>query len=505
MSDSHASRTARAYEVLDKRVPISKCRELLNHIFPDHWSFMIGELALYSFILLVLTGVFLTLYFIPSDTMVTYHGSYLPLRGMRVSEAYASTLRLSFDVRAGLLMRQVHHWAANIFVGAIVVHMARVFFTGAFRRPRELNWMIGLTMFALAIFNGYLGYSLPDDMLSGTGVRIAFSILESIPVVGTYLGFFLFGGNFPGTDVTERFFILHVLILPGAIVVLLGAHLLSIWKQEHTQFPMKGAAEDKVVGSPLWPNYAARSIGFMMLVFGAIFALAGLVQINPIWQYGPFLPFKASDAAQPDWYMGWLEGALRLWPPWETVLGGHMIAAPFYPTVLLPVGTWILLYAYPALEAKLTGDHAQHHLLDRPRDRPIRTAFGVSAFSFYFVLFVAGGDDVWSNYFDLSVNDAVWALRIACFVVPVLSAAVAYRICKELQRVPRDPRRPRLAVVERGEAMEYRVTPVMPPQPDGLMPLEVTAIADELVHERMQSADGDGKSVTSATREGPGS
>ena len=184
---------------VDDRLGVAKGgRTFLDKIFPDHWSFMLGEIALYSFVVLLATGVFLSLYYVPSAHEIVYHGSYLPLRGQRVSEAYASSVGLSFDVRSGLLMRQAHHWAADIFLGSIAVHMARVFFTGAFRKPREFNWIVGVTMLILGIVNGFLGYSLPDDLVSGTGIRIAYSIIESIPLVGSYIAFFLFGGNYPG-------------------------------------------------------------------------------------------------------------------------------------------------------------------------------------------------------------------------------------------------------------------------------------------------------------------
>ncbi|MBV9487038.1 MAG: cytochrome bc complex cytochrome b subunit, partial [Frankiaceae bacterium] len=167
----------------------------MDKVFPDHWSFMLGEIALYSFVILLLTGVYLTLFFHASQHEVIYNGSYAPLRGVPMTDAYASTLHISFDVRGGLLMRQIHHWAALIFTTSIVVHMFRVFFTGAFRKPRTINWHIGVILMILAILEGFAGYSLPDDLLSGTGLRIAYSVAESIPVVGTYVCYFLFGGD----------------------------------------------------------------------------------------------------------------------------------------------------------------------------------------------------------------------------------------------------------------------------------------------------------------------
>lgn len=444
-----ASAPDRAVRWFDNRLAISRgAKKWLDYIFPDHWSFMLGEIALYAFIVLLISGVFLTFYFVPSAHEVTYTGKYVPLVGQRMSEAYKSAVDLSFQVRGGLLMRQAHHWAANIFIGAIIVHMGRIFFTGAFRRPRELNWMVGATLLLLAIMNGYLGYSLPGDLLSGTGVRIGFSIVESIPFVGSYLAIFLFGGNYPGTLITERFYIAHVLIVPLLIMALLGAHLSMIIRAHHTQFPGPHRREDNVVGTPLWPAYLAKTTGLLALVAGVILALGAFGQINPIWRYGPYDPFKASDAAQPDWYVGWLEGAMRLFPSWEIHLPGHMVPEQFFPTIALPALTWGLIYAWPFLEAKLTGDHAEHHLLDFPRDRPIRTAIGCAVFAFYFVLFAAASDDVVANWFDISLNDLLVFYRYACLVAPALVFAVTWKVCHELAERPPSPNARKALVVE---------------------------------------------------------
>jgi ubiquinol-cytochrome c reductase cytochrome b subunit len=451
----------KTYEWVDNRLAISRGgRHLLNKIFPDHWSFMIGEIALYSFIVLVATGIFLTLYFVPSAADTIYHGAYAPLRGQKVSEAYASTIDLTFKVRGGLFMRQMHHWAANIFVGSIVVHMMRVFFTGAFRRPREINWIVGTNMLIFAILNGFLGYSLPDDLVSGTGIRIAYSILESVPLVGSYLAFFLFGGEYPGDgSIIPRFFIIHVLIMPLLIAGLLGAHLGMLVRHKHTQFRGNGAREDNVVGQPMWPGFMARTTGFLFLTTGITALLGAFVQINPIWQYGPYVPFHISYAVQPDWYMGWLDGALRVMPSWEIHFPGHMIPNAFFPAILMPGITFTLLMMWPFLEAKVTGDRAEHHLLDRPRDRPIRTAIGAATFSFYFVLFGASATDVLANYLSLSLNFVLWAFRVLCIAVPIIVFPIAYKICKELQVAPDGGKRKRHNVVVRRPDGGYEAIP----------------------------------------------
>ncbi len=423
----------RAFRWVDSRLGASRfARSALNKIFPDNWSFMLGEVALYCFVVLLLTGTYLTFFFSPSANVVTYDGSYGPLNGLTMSDAFRSTVHLSFDVRAGLVFRQMHHWAALIFVAAIVAHLCRIFFTGAFRRPRELNWIIGVTLLALAIFNGFSGYSLPDDLLSGTGLRIAYSIALAVPVIGTWAAFLLFGGEFPSHDIISRLFVLHVLFVPAVIVGLLGAHLAILWRQKHTQFPGPGRTEDNIEGSRLWPTYAARSIGLFAGVFAVIAVLGGVAQINPIWLYGPFEPSAVTTASQPDWYMGWIEGALRLFPAWRLHVFGYTVSELFLPAVVFPGVTFGLLYAWPFLEARVTRDRGPHHLLDRPRHRPVRTAIGVGALTFYVVLFVAGAQDLAAQKFGLPVPTVMWTLRVLLLVLPPLAAWLAFKLCHDL-------------------------------------------------------------------------
>jgi ubiquinol-cytochrome c reductase cytochrome b subunit len=424
--------TRRVARWLDRRLGAADfARSALNKVFPDHWSFMIGELALYCFVVLVLTGTYLTFFFHPSTTEVIYNGSYAPLRGVKVSEAYQSAINLSFDVRAGLVMRQIHHWAALLFNASIVVHLARVFFTGAFRRPREINWMIGVTLLILAVFNGFAGYSLLDDQLSGTGLRIAYSIALSVPVVGTWITSLLFGGEFPGSDIINRLYVIHILIIPALITVLLSAHLFLVVRHKHTQFDGPGRREDNVVGERMWPTYASKALGLFFLTSAVLCFLGGVVQINPIWVFGPFNPAEVSAASQPDWYMGWLDGALRIMPGWEIRAFGYEIPNPFFPGVLLATITFVLLYLWPFLEARVTRDFAEHHIDDRPRQRPIRTALGAATLSFYTVLFMGAASDVIASNFHVSVNAVLWSFRIAVFVLPPLVALAVYRLCKE--------------------------------------------------------------------------
>jgi ubiquinol-cytochrome c reductase cytochrome b subunit len=419
---------------LDDRLRISRfAQEALDKVFPDHWSFMLGEIALYSFVVLVLTGIFLTFFYQASSVATVYQGSYPPLRGLEVSAAYDSVLKLSFDVRAGLVMRQTHHWAALVFIGSIVLHLCRIFFTGAFRRPRELNWIIGITLLLLALFNGFSGYSLPDDLLSGTGLRIMYSITLSVPFIGPWIAFLLFGGEFPADQILGRLFTLHILIVPALLTGLLLAHLASVWHQKHTDFPGRGHTEDNVVGSRLWPTYATKAVGLFFLVFAVLTALGGLVQINPVWLYGPFKASQVTSPAQPDWYLGWLEGAIRLFPNWEIRGFGHEIPEPFFPGVLLPGVTFLLLYAWPFLERRVSKDYSAHNLLDRPRDRPMRTALGAATLSFYAVLFAAASNDLIAHWFGVDISAITWAFRIVVVVLPPLVAYTTYRLCLGLR------------------------------------------------------------------------
>ncbi|MCW8377044.1 cytochrome bc1 complex cytochrome b subunit [Streptomyces justiciae] len=422
-------------DTVDARLPLTDgVGRLLRKAFPHHWSFFLGELALYSLVVLVLTGVWLTLFFKPEMREVVYDGRYVPLRGVRMSAAFDSTLHISFDVRGGLLIRQLHHWAALVFVAAIGAHLLRVFFTGAFRRPREVNWVIGVTLFLLSLAEGFAGYSLPDDLLSGTGLRIAQGIMLSIPVVGTYVSMFAFGAEFPGQDIVPRLYSLHILLLPGVLIALVTVHLILVFYLKHTQWRGPGRTNRNVVGKPLFPHFTATSAGLSLLVFGVLTLLAGLAQINPVWTYGPYRPDQASTGSQPDWYVGFLEGALRLVPPWETAVAGHTIMwNVLLPAVVLPALLFLVLYAYPFVEQRLTGErHEEHHLCDRPRERPVRTGLGVAGITFYGVLLLAGGNDVVAQTFRISLNTLTWVLRIALVVAPVLAFMLTRRLCHAL-------------------------------------------------------------------------
>jgi len=411
----------------------------LQKVFPDHWSFMLGEIALYSFVILLLSGTFLTFWFDPSMREVVYEGSYEPLKGLEMSAAYASALDISFEVRGGLLMRQIHHWSALIFMAAIVVHLLRVFFTGAFRKPREFNWIIGVGLLTLGIVEGFLGYSLPDDLLSGTGIRIAEAILQAIPLVGSYLSYFLFGGVFPGVAFIPRIYTLHILIIPGIFLALITVHLMLVWYQKHTQYPGPGRTEKNVVGYPLMPVYMAKAGGFFFIVFGVTAFLGAVASINPIWLYGPYTPGQISAGSQPDWYMGWLDGLVRMAPPIEPVIFGYTLSLNILiPGLIIPGILFTGMALYPFIEQWITGDKREHHLLDRPRNAPNRTALGAMALTFMLIALINGGNDLIATNFDLSINQIMWFSRIGIIVLPPIAFIVTKRLCLSLQRADRE-------------------------------------------------------------------
>ncbi|QYJ04700.1 cytochrome bc complex cytochrome b subunit [Nocardioides panacisoli] len=407
----------------------------LRKVFPDHWSFMLGEIALWSFVVLLLTGVFLTLFFDPSMAEVEYEGSYDPLRGVHMSAAFASTLDISFDVRGGLLMRQMHHWAAHIFIAAMMIHMMRVYFTGAFRKPRELNWVIGCLLLLLGTIEGFTGYSLPDDLLSGTGVRAADGFMKATPVVGTYMSFFIFGGEFPGDVVIGRFYMAHILLIPGLLLALIAAHMLLLVYHKHTQWPGPGRTEENVVGYPMLPVYMAKAGGFFFIVFGFIALLGGVVSINQVWKIGPYDPSKVTAGSQPDWYMGWPDGLLRIIPPLETHIWGVTFSwNVMIPILVMPPLMLTILILLPFLESWITDDKREHHLLQRPREAPTRTAVMVALMTFYGFSWAAGGNDIIAIRMDLSINQITYFLRAAVFIGPVIAFIITRRWCISLQR-----------------------------------------------------------------------
>jgi ubiquinol-cytochrome c reductase cytochrome b subunit len=425
---------------LDERVGLGiVLKGFGRKVFPDHWSFMLGEVALYSFVILILSGTFLTFFYQPSMVEVYYQGSYAPLKGAEMSIAYASSLDISFDIRGGLLMRQVHHWAALLFIAAIGLHMLRVFFTGAFRKPRELNWVVGFLLFLMAMGAGFTGYSLPDDLLSGNGLRIIDGMLKGIPVIGTSVSSGFFGGEFPGTEVVARLYSLHIMIIPALIIVLIALHLMMVIIHKHSHYSGPGRTDDNVVGYPLMPVYVAKAGGFFFLVFGVIMAISATFTINPIWNYGPYDPSPVSAGTQPDWYIGWLDGALRLAPShWDISIAGYVIPMGVMVPLVVSLVFLALVAAYPFIENWVTQDKREHHVLDRPRNAPTRTAIGAAGVTFYGVLWAGASTDLIAINFQMSLNQILVAMQILLIIGPVIAYWVTKRACLSLQRKDRE-------------------------------------------------------------------
>lgn len=440
-NQTNPSFAAKSADYLDQRTGIGVAvKTFARKIFPDHWSFLLGEIALYSFVVLLISGFFLTMFFVPSMGLTTYHGPVTSMDGQLMSEAFASTLRLSFEVKGGLLMRQIHHWAALMFVASLVVHMLRVFFTGAFRKPRELNWLVGFGLMILSLLAGFTGYSLPDDVLSGNGLRITDGVVKSIPIIGSYLSYFIFGGEFPGEDIIPRLFTMHILIVPALILALIGVHLMMVVLHKHTQFPGGGRTDKNVVGFPLFPVYVAKAGGFFFIVFGVLALMGATMAINNVWNYGPYDPSPVSAGAQPDWYMLFLEGSLRLMPgQTEWVIAGYTLSLNvLIPAVIVPGILFTFLAIYPFVEAAVTKDHREHHVLDRPRNVPVRTGLGVAFITAFVILAAAGSNDLIATHFHLSINSITWVFRIGLFLFPVIAFWVTKRICLGLQRKDRE-------------------------------------------------------------------
>jgi ubiquinol-cytochrome c reductase cytochrome b subunit len=422
---------------IDERTAAApQMRKALRYLFPDHWSFLLGEVALYAFIVLIATGIYLTLFFDPSTAKTIYHGSYTPLDGARMSDAYKSVLDISLTYKGGLLIRQTHHWAADVFVAAIIMHLMRVFFTGAFRKPRELTWIIGLILLFTALLEGYMGYSLVDDLLSGMGLAIGYGVGLSIPVIGGPAMLAIFGAPFPGNPhLWSRMYIAHVLLVPMLLATLIGVHLLLVMARHHTQFRESARhTQKRIIGVPLFPGQTPRSLALMLFVAGLLFLLGGLIQINPIWQWGPYEPWLGTNGAQPDWYLGWLIGALRLMPGFDVTIGHYtLVPNPFWGGVLFPLVVLGVLLAVPFAERRLTGERGMHNLADRPRDAPGRTAFGVAFLSWVFLIFAFGAADRIFVLWGLTYNVQLFLFRIAIWVVPAILFVVTRRWCRALQ------------------------------------------------------------------------
>jgi ubiquinol-cytochrome c reductase cytochrome b subunit len=422
-------------------------RGLRRRRVPMRWTGVFGVITMACVALLLVTGVFLMFFYTPSSTTVTYRGGYSPLHGVEMSKALASTLGISFDVRGGLLLRQLHHWAALLLPAAIILQLAVTFFTGRFRGPRRWNWLLLFLTLIAALAAGWSGYALPDDMLSGTGLRIVEGIMLGIPIVGTWLASLLFGGGFPGR-IIENLYVIHLVVSVG-LIALIAARIRSGWVALAQR-----RGRDAVAGVALWPTAASRALGQLAVVCGVLIVISATVTIAPVWLYGPSSPSDVSAGSQPDWYTGFLDGALRLVPPgWEIALGGYTVTL----AVLVPlavVGAFLLAIAvYPFLEGWILSDRAgagipdrdvpdrdvpDPDLPDRPRNVPVRTGLGIGALAFYGVLWGAASSDVLAHLLRLSLDSVIVAFQVLLVVAPPIAFAVTRAVCLGLQRRDRE-------------------------------------------------------------------
>jgi len=417
-----AGRFDRAQRWADRRLgATSPARAALRRAYPDPWAFLFGEIALYCLVVLVVTGLFLSFFYVPDVRgQVTYQGPYAPLRGQPVTEAFNSVMRISFEVPAGLLVRQTHHWASLVFVAAIVLHLCRIFFTGAFRRPRQRTWVVGIAVLLLAMAQGLAGHSLPDDLLSGMSLQVVWSAVLAIPVIGPEVAFLLFGGEFPSPETIPRLFVLHTMLLPALLVGLVAVQLGTVVSRRRQRDPR--------------PARALASTSLLLLVAAVLALLGGVAQINPVWQLGPYHPAHVTSPAQPDWYLAFLDGLVRLAPPWGFELFGWTISEMLWPALLLPAVAFGILTLWPWIERRLGGDRAEHQLLDRPRDAPLRSAVGAAGLTMFLVAFVAAGNDVLAVLLHLPLEAVTRLLQWSFVLGPVVVGLVTYAVCRSLRR-----------------------------------------------------------------------
>ncbi len=408
-----------------------------RRVFPDHWSLMFGQIAVASFLACVLSGLFLLFFYVPSTSAVTYQGPYAPLVGVEMSRAFESTLRVSLEVPAGLLLRQLHHWSSSVMIAALLLHILRVYFTGGFRKPRELQWLILFGVLFAGMGAGLTGHFLPDDMLSGSSLAVLDGLLKGIPVVGTWLSDLFFQGQFPSGAIATAY-PLHVVALPAIIVSLLIVSALLSTRHKPAQFMGSGRMQGNVVGRPFAVVVVKRG-GLFAIVFGALTLIAATVTVNPVWLYGPADPGNASAGSGALWYLAFLDGAQRLVPPgWEFVWLDRTWTVAIVAPVLVSGLFLVSAMLYPFIEARITRDHDDHHLLTRPRAAPTRTGVGVAGIIFYGVLWAAAGSDHLAMQFYLSIEGVVLTLQIALLLGPAVGFVLSRRVCLGLQRKDRD-------------------------------------------------------------------
>ncbi|ELZ32547.1 menaquinol-cytochrome c reductase cytochrome b subunit precursor [Halogeometricum pallidum JCM 14848] len=447
----------RAYDWLDRRFDLDGGRSFLGKAFPAEDSFLLGEVALFCFVVLALTGMFLGMFFEPSTSDVEYEGSVAAFQGQEVPEAFASVLHITYDIPFGMFIRRMHHWAAHLFVASIGLHMLRVFFTGAYRNPREANWVVGTGLAGLAMGAAYTGYALPFDEFAATATGIGYNLATSVPFAGDVLGKVVFGGEFPSSATIPRLYFLHVLVIPVAIAGLLAIHMAILVRQKHTEAPRDddvvgpspprsnrvtdgdavgdgGAAgtvdrddDSVVVGLPAFPNQAAVSVVVFFLTLATLAVLGGFLPVHNIAEYGPNNPAGTPELIMPDWFLMWVYGFLKLLPSWMSftvpVAGVH-VSTEFIGGIVLPTLVFGAVAVWPFVDYRADPVHFTANPLDRPR----QTAVGVAAIQFIMIASIAGMNNLLSRALGVETGVVNPVLTAALVAVPAVSGYLTYRL-----------------------------------------------------------------------------
>ncbi|WP_458189642.1 cytochrome b [Haladaptatus sp. NG-WS-4] len=429
----------RIYDWFDDRLDLEAGSRLLGKAFPAEDSFLLGEVALFSFFVLVITGVFLGFFFEPSTTEVTYDGSVAQYQGQDLPAAFVSVLHITYDIPYGMFLRRMHHWAAHFFVAAIGLHLLRVYFTGAYRNPRELNWVVGGGLALLAIFAAYTGYSLPFDEFASTATGIGYSIATSVPVFGGILSKIVFGGQYPSSATLPRFYFLHVFLIPVAIIMLITVHMGILVRQKHTEGPrsddvagertIQRGDDTYVVGLPAFPNQAAVSVVVFFLTLAFVSLLAGFLPVHNVAEYGPNDPASTPGLIMPDWFLMWVFGFLKLMPSWMSFtipFTDIHVSTEFLSGAVLPGIVFGLLFLWPFIDYR----EEPTHFTVNPLRRPWQTAVGVTAVTFIMIASIAGMNNILADVINVSTGVINAVLLVGMLVYPLVAGIITYFVLR---------------------------------------------------------------------------
>lgn len=401
-------------------------RKYGRKVFPVHSTFFFGEMAMFSFVILVLTGIYLGLIYVPSNADVELNGQTVP-------QAYAS-VQLIESIPVADLFRNVHHWAAHVMVASIFLHALRIYFTGTYRKPREVNWAVGIVLLGLTLMAGFVGYSLPYDSYAVTATGIGYSIARSIPWVGGVAAELFFGGAFPTLGSVPRLYTIHVFVVPALIALVMSVHLLIVVKQKHTQpgYARKLSEPGKVLGVPLWPYQAILAGQLLLLMFGALFLLSAVVPPHPLKDFGP--PGPTTPEVKPDWYLLWIYGFLKIVPSWtEFHLLGTTFSPNFYGGLLFPTLVFGLMTFAPWIDRTNRWAIRRFEYLEPPRQTPVRLSLGIAVLGFIGTLFLAA-------FYD-QLGMTLWEIWAVIVLVPIAVGGAVYLWSRRWAQVMRfEPR-----------------------------------------------------------------